>query len=242
MFRRSKRSKKYRVARPLKSGGGITRSKSCAKTPRSKRRSSRSTPIRRRLRSCAHRHPAPAPSSKRRCRTWSRTEMPSSTITSLPKSTRRRSRTSRSSRRMQPTRTSTRLAQLRQAAVVSADSRPSMLPWALLILVLGGGVVALAYWKSVGEPAPVAVTAPVTAPVSVSAPVAAPAPGSASGSASDSASCRTRSCPGTVDRRPTKHHLPSNRGDRHVRGTARAGSSSQAGREGCGCVSTRHRD
>jgi len=73
-------------------------------------------------------------------------------------------------------------------AVVSADSRPSMLPWALLILVLGGAVVALAYWKSVGEPAPVAVTAPVavsapvpvpvpvpvTAPVSATAPVAAP--------------------------------------------------------------------
>jgi len=71
-------------------------------------------------------------------------------------------------------------------AVVSADSRPSMLPWALLILVLGGGVVALAYWKSVGEPAPVAatapvsvsapVTAPVPVPVPVPAPVAAPAP------------------------------------------------------------------
>ncbi len=61
-------------------------------------------------------------------------------------------------------------------AVVSANPRPSMLPWALLILVLGGAVVALAYWKSVGEPAPVAVTAPVTAPVSVSVPAPASAP------------------------------------------------------------------
>jgi len=60
--------------------------------------------------------------------------------------------------------------------VVSTDARPSMLPWALLILVLGGIVVAFAYWKSVGEPAPVAVIAPVTAPVAVTAPVTAPVP------------------------------------------------------------------
>ncbi len=66
------------------------------------------------------------------------------------------------------------------SAVDPAGPRPSMLPWALLILVLGGGLVAVAYWKSVGEPAPVAVSAPVSAPapapVAVSAPVSVPAP------------------------------------------------------------------
>ncbi|MGB5374647.1 MAG: DUF4388 domain-containing protein [Polyangiales bacterium] len=61
-----------------------------------------------------------------------------------------------------------------RGAVVSADSRPSMLPWALLILVLGGAVVAVAYWKSVGEPAPVAVSAPVAVPAPVPEPVPAP--------------------------------------------------------------------
>ncbi|MGB3049665.1 MAG: DUF4388 domain-containing protein [Polyangiales bacterium] len=59
-------------------------------------------------------------------------------------------------------------------AVNPPDSRPSMLPWAFLILVLGGGVVALAYWKSVREPMPVAVSAPVSAPVTVPSPVSAP--------------------------------------------------------------------
>ena len=121
-------------------------------------------------------------------------------------------------------------------AVVSSDSRPSMLPWALLILVLGGGVVALAYWKSVGEPAPVA--APVAAPAPVPVPVPVSAPVSAPGRR---ASARRRSGPGTLDPRSTQRHLPSDRSDRYLRSTARLGSSSQARRAGSGRVSTRHR-
>jgi len=61
-----------------------------------------------------------------------------------------------------------------RGAVASVDSRPSMLPWALLTLVLGGAVIAVAYWKSVGEPAPAPVAVPAPAPVPVSAPVSVP--------------------------------------------------------------------
>ncbi|MGB9340521.1 MAG: DUF4388 domain-containing protein [Polyangiales bacterium] len=72
------------------------------------------------------------------------------------------------------------------SAVHPDDSRPSMLPWALLILALGGGVALVAAWMSLGEPTPVAVSAPRSSSATVAAtepvaepgpePVAAPAP------------------------------------------------------------------
>ncbi len=52
--------------------------------------------------------------------------------------------------------------------VPTPAAKPSMLPWALLVLAIGGGVGAVAYWMSATEP--VAVTAPVTAPVTAAAP------------------------------------------------------------------------
>ncbi|MFW2389621.1 MAG: DUF4388 domain-containing protein, partial [Polyangiales bacterium] len=45
------------------------------------------------------------------------------------------------------------------SSVIPRDSRPSMVPWALLILVLGFGVAAVAYWLAPAETqAPVAAT------------------------------------------------------------------------------------
>ncbi len=68
-------------------------------------------------------------------------------------------------------------------------AKPTMLPWALLVLAIGCGVAAVAYVISTGGggvsgpvaapapvTAPVAVTEPVTAPVAVTAPVTEPAP------------------------------------------------------------------
>ena len=68
------------------------------------------------------------------------------------------------------------------SAVHPKDSRPSMLPWVLLVLALGGGLALVAAWMSLGEPTPVAVSAPgpasapVTAPAAASEPVAVAAP------------------------------------------------------------------
>jgi DNA-binding response OmpR family regulator len=61
-------------------------------------------------------------------------------------------------------------------------AKPTMLPWALLVLAIGCGVAAVAYVMSTGGggvsvpvAAPVAAPAPVAEPVAVSAPVAEPA-------------------------------------------------------------------
>jgi hypothetical protein len=60
-------------------------------------------------------------------------------------------------------------------------AKPTMLPWALLVLAIGCGVAAVAYVMSTGGggvsvpvAAPVAAPAPVAEPVAVSAPVAEP--------------------------------------------------------------------
>ena len=66
-------------------------------------------------------------------------------------------------------------------AIVPDESRPSMLPWALLLVALFGGVALLAYWMSpVEDAASVAQTDPAPAPEGVSpssaTPVSAPEP------------------------------------------------------------------
>jgi DNA-binding response OmpR family regulator len=58
--------------------------------------------------------------------------------------------------------------------VPPASAKPTMLPWALLVLTIGCVVAMVAYWMSVADPVSVSVAEPVTA--SVTEPVAEPEP------------------------------------------------------------------
>ena len=98
--RNRRESRRSPVARPSRSGSGTARSMSCATTRKSRRRSSRSTPIRRRALSCVRAASERPPDRRGRgARRGTRARYPLSTTTSRPRSTHLHSRTNRCSSR-----------------------------------------------------------------------------------------------------------------------------------------------